>query len=167
MSAAFTVTVERLPHGRDLPLPAKATALAAGFDLHAAVAAPLTLQPLERAAVPTGLRLAIPAGFEGQVRPRSGLALRFGLTVVNAPGTIDADYRGELMVAMVHLGAEPIVVEPGMRIAQIVFAPVLDARLVEGPVEDAASSRGAGGFGSTGLGARRADDVTTRGDRST
>jgi len=167
LSAAFTVTVERLPHGGQVPLPSKATALAAGFDLHAALAAPLTLQPLGRAAVPTGLRLAIPAGFEGQVRPRSGLALRFGLTVVNAPGTIDADYRGELMVAMVHLGAEPIVVEPGMRIAQIVFAPVLDARLVEGPVEDAASSRGAGGFGSTGLGARRADDVTTRGDRST
>ncbi|MFP4126622.1 MAG: dUTP diphosphatase [Alphaproteobacteria bacterium] len=165
MSAA--VTVERLPHGRHLPLPAKATALAAGFDLHAALAAPLTLQSLERAAVPTGLKLAIPAGFEGQVRPRSGLALRFGLTVVNAPGTIDADYRGELMVAMVHLGAEPIVIEPGMRIAQIVFAPVLDARLVEGPVEAAASARGAGGFGSTGLAPRGAADVTTSGDRST
>jgi len=167
LSAGLAVTVERLPHGRDLPLPAKATALAAGFDLHAAIAGPLTLAPLERAAVPTGLRLAIPAGYEGQVRPRSGLALRFGLTVVNAPGTIDADYRGELMAAMVHLGAEPIVIEPGMRIAQIIFAPVLDARLVEGAVEDAASTRGDGGFGSTGLAAQRAHDTITRGEGST
>jgi dUTP pyrophosphatase len=167
LSAAITVTVERLPHGRHLPLPAKATALAAGFDLHAALAAPLTLAPLERVAVPTGLRLAIPAGFEGQVRPRSGLALRSGLTVVNAPGTIDADYRGELMAAMVNLGAEPLVIEPGTRVAQIVFAPVAAARLVEGAIDAARSGRGDGGFGSTGLVARGADDVTTRGDRST
>ena len=163
MSAPLAVTVERLPHGRDVPLPAKATALAAGFDLHAALAAAWTLAPLERAAMPTGLRLAIPAGHEGQVRPRSGLALRAGLTVVNAPGTIDADYRGELMVALVNLGAEPVAVEPGMRIAQIVFAPVLDARFVEGAVDAVASGRGVGGFGSTGLDARRPDAASTRG----
>jgi len=167
LTAALAVTVERLPHGRALPLPAKASALAAGFDLHAAVQRPLTLAPLERTAVPTGLRLAIPAGFEGQVRPRSGLALRFGLTVVNAPGTIDADYRGELMVAMVQLGGASMVIEPGMRIAQIVFAPVLDARFVEGAVDAAASARGAGGFGSTGLAGHRGDADTTRGEEPT
>jgi dUTP pyrophosphatase len=167
MTGALEVAVERLPHGRDVPLPAKATALAAGFDLHAAVAAPITLGPLERTAVPTGLRLAIPAGHEGQVRPRSGLALKVGLTVVNAPGTIDADYRGELLVAMVHLGAEPAVIEPGMRIAQIVFAPVLDARFVEGPLAAVDSTRGEGGFGSTGRAARPRGDATTRGEGST
>jgi dUTP pyrophosphatase len=167
LSGALAVVVERLPHGRDLPLPAKATALAAGFDLHAALEASLTLAPLERAAIPTGLRLAIPAGYEGQVRPRSGLALRFGLTVVNAPGTIDADYRGELMVAVVHLGAEPIVIEPGMRIAQIVFAPVCDAHFVEGAVDDAASTRGGGGFGSTGWAIGAELDTTTRGEGPT
>ncbi len=167
MSGTIEVRVERLPHGRDVPLPAKATALAAGFDLHAAIAEPVTFAPLERAAVPTGLRLAVPAGFEGQVRPRSGLALRFGLTVVNAPGTIDADYRGELAVALVHLGAEPIVIEPAMRIAQIVFAPVLDARFVEAPVDPGTGTRGAGGFGSTGLHGPRAHNTTTKGERPT
>jgi len=167
LTGGLAVTVERLPHGRATPLPAKASALAAGFDLHAALERPLTLAPLERAAVPTGLRLAIPAGFEGQVRPRSGLALRRGLTVVNAPGTIDADYRGELMVALVQLGSEPMVIEPGMRIAQIVFAAVLDARFVEGVVDAAASTRGAGGFGSTGLAGRRGEADTTRGEGST
>ena len=166
MSGVLAVTVERLPHGRDVPLPAKATALAAGFDLCAALATPVTLAPLERTAVPTGLKLAIPPGYEGQVRPRSGLALRVGLTVVNAPGTIDADYRGELMVAMVQLGREPVVIEPGMRIAQLVFAPVLEARFEEGVVGAAASTRGTGGFGSTGL-TRLDPRTTTRGEEST
>ncbi len=161
MSAPLTVRVERLPHGRDVPLPRKATALAAGFDLHAAVAAPTTLAPGARAAVPTGLRLAVPPGFEGQVRPRSGLALRSGLTVVNAPGTIDADYRGELKVALINLGDAPVTIEPAMRVAQLVFAPVLDASFVEDRLDDAASSRGEGGFGSTGLGAHAPTNATT------
>lgn len=154
MSGTLAVGVERLPHGRHLPLPARASALAAGVDLHAAIAEPLTLASGARAAVPTGLRLAIPAGYEGQVRPRSGLALRFGLTVANAPGTIDADYRGEVMVALINLGEAEVTVEPGMRIAQLVVAPVSDVRWIEGPLDDPGGTRGAGGFGSTGLGAQ-------------
>lgn len=151
MSDGIDIAVERLPHGRDLALPAPATPHAAGLDLLAAVDRTLTLAPGDRAAVPTGLRLAIPEGFEGQVRPRSGLALRHGVTVANAPGTIDADYRGELLVALVNLGREPFAIERGMRIAQIVFAPVAAARLVERVVDVASTARGSGGFGSTGL----------------
>jgi dUTP pyrophosphatase len=154
LSAPVRVPVERLPHGRDLPLPAYATPGAAGLDLLAALPEerPLTLRPLERALVPTGLRLALPEGFEAQVRPRSGLALRHGLTVLNAPGTIDSDYRGEVGVLLVNLGGEPVTVRRGERIAQLVLAPVCRLAWQEGPVDRDATARGTGGFGSTGTG---------------
>lgn len=129
-------------------LPAYAHPGDAGLDLCADAA--LTLPPGGRAAVPTGLRLRLPPGTEGQVRPRSGLALRHGVTVANAPGTIDAGFRGEVKVLLANLGQEPFAVEPGMRIAQLVVAPVLRVAVTEGPVGDA-TPRGAGGFGSTGL----------------
>jgi dUTP pyrophosphatase len=133
----------------DLPLPEYATAKAAGADLRAAIDEPLTLAPGERASVPTGIALALPAGYECQVRPRSGLAARHGITMVNSPGTIDEDYRGEISVLMINLGAEPFTVERGMRIAQAVFARYEQVQWNE--VETlAASDRGAGGFGSTG-----------------
>lgn len=145
-----TVPVTRLPHGRDLPLPAYATADAAGLDLLAAVADPVVLAPGARALVPTGLALALPPGWEGQVRPRSGLALRHGLTVLNAPGTIDADYRGEVGVLLINFGQEPVTLARGDRIAQLVVAPV--ARLSWQTVEQLPESRrGKGGFGSTGI----------------
>ncbi|MDP2619343.1 MAG: dUTP diphosphatase [Hyphomicrobiales bacterium] len=149
--AAFTVNVLRLDHGRDLPLPAYESASAAGLDLAAAVPAdqPLLLAPGARALVPTGLALELPQGYEGQVRPRSGLAIRHGIGLLNAPGTVDADYRGEIMVLLVNLGAEPFAVERGMRIAQLVVAPVARAELRE-VAALSASARGAGGFGSTG-----------------
>ncbi|HHQ47401.1 MAG TPA: dUTP diphosphatase [Acidobacteria bacterium] len=144
------VRVKRLPHGRGLPLPRRATQLAAGLDLVAALEEPLVLAPGERGAVPTGLILELPAGYEGQVRPRSGLALRHGLTVVNAPGTIDADYRGEVKVLLINLGAEPVTITRGERIAQLVIAPVSRVSLME--VEElGATGRGGGGFGSTGV----------------
>lgn len=133
----------------DAVLPAYQSQAAAGMDLVAAVDTPLTIAPGGRAAVGTGLAFAIPLGYEGQVRPRSGLAIKRGLTVVNAPGTIDADYRGEVKVLLVNLGAEAIVIEPGMRVAQLVIAPVVQAQLVEAD-ELPATQRGAGGFGSTG-----------------
>ncbi len=141
----------RLPHGERLKLPARASALAAGFDLVAAVAedGPLTLAPGARAPVPTGLMLALPAGFEGQVRPRSGLALRHGVTVLNAPGTIDADYRGEVMVLLVNLGGAPFVVRRGARVAQLVVVKLESVELVVGEMLDQ-TTRAAGGFGSTG-----------------
>lgn len=149
MTAA--VSVLRLPHGADLPLPAYQTAGAAGLDLLAAVAEPVVIAPLGRALVPTGLALALPPGFEAQVRPRSGLAARHGVTVLNSPGTVDEDYRGEIQVILVNLGAEPFTVRRGERIAQMVFAPV--SRLALVPVESLdATERGAGGFGSTGVG---------------
>jgi dUTP pyrophosphatase len=134
----------------DLPLPSYATAGSAGLDLRADVAEPVVLEPAGRVAVPTGLCLELPAGFEGQVRPRSGLALRNGVTVANAPGTIDSDYRGELQVLLVNLGTEPFRIERGARIAQLVIARVAHAelRLVASVAE---SDRGAGGFGSTGV----------------
>ncbi len=150
MSVGVPVTV--LAHGAGLPLPEYASQGAAGLDLHAAIdaAAPLTLAPGARALVPCGFQMALPEGFEGQVRPRSGLAVKHGVTVLNAPGTIDADYRGEVMVALINLGAEPFIVERGMRIAQLVVAPVTRVRL--GQVEDLdETARGGGGFGSTGL----------------
>jgi dUTP pyrophosphatase len=145
------VRVLRLPHGRDLPLPAYQTALAAGVDLMAAVpeGAPLTISPGARTLVPTGIVIALPAGTEAQVRPRSGLAARHGVTVLNAPGTIDADYRGEVQVLLVNLGAEPVTVTRGMRIAQLIIAPVTRAFLSEVSSIDE-TTRGAGGFGSTG-----------------
>ncbi|MCB1884851.1 MAG: dUTP diphosphatase [Geminicoccaceae bacterium] len=146
------VPCERLSHGLDLDLPVAATAGAAGLDLVAAlpINRPLLLPPLGRGRVPTGLRLALPPGFEGQVRPRSGLALRHGVTVLNAPGTIDGDYRGEVMVLLVNLGIDPFEVRRGMRIAQLVVAPVAAVVLVEAADGLADSPRGAGGFGSTG-----------------
>lgn len=151
MNKPLSIAVEVLPHGEGLPLPAAQTAHAAGLDLLAALPAaePLVLAPGARAAVPTGLRMAIPPGFEGQVRPRSGLALKHGLTVANAPGTIDADYRGEVKVILIHLGSEPVTLKRGERIAQLVIAPVTAAVLVAaGPLDE--TERGTGGFGSTG-----------------
>jgi dUTP pyrophosphatase len=149
--ATIAIGIQRLPHAEGLPLPAYQTAEAAGFDLVAAVAEdePLMLAPLGRTLVPTGLVFEIPSGHEGQVRPRSGLALKHGITVLNSPGTIDADYRGEVKVILINLGAEPFTIRRGERIAQFVAAPVTRAGLVEvGRVGETA--RGAGGFGSTG-----------------
>lgn len=150
------VGVERLPHYDDAhPLPAYETPGSAGMDLRAMlVGGAESVAPGARALIPTGLRIAIPAGFEGQVRPRSGLALKTGLTVANAPGTIDADYRGEVKVILVNLGAEPVEIAHGDRIAQLVIAPVARAVWAEGALDDTA--RGAGGFGSTGVGSRNA-----------
>ena len=144
------VRVRRLPHAEDLPLPGYATAGAAGADLRAAVENVLTIEPGDREAVPTGLVVEIPEGYEGQVRPRSGLALKSGLTVVNAPGTIDSDYRGELKVLLVNLGSTTATISRGARVAQLVIAPVTQARFSEA-VELSASERGDGGFGSTGV----------------
>ena len=132
------------------PLPAYATQFAAGLDVRADNAEPIVLEPLGRAIVPTGLYLESPAGYEVQVRPRSGLAAKRGVTVLNAPGTIDADYRGEVCVILVNLGAEPFVVEKGMKIAQLVVARVTRAEIVEVASVDE-TDRGAGGFGSTGI----------------
>jgi dUTP pyrophosphatase len=143
------VKLKILPHGDGLPLPAYATADAAGVDLAAAIEAPLTLAPGERRDVPTGIALALPAGWEGQVRPRSGLALRHGITVLNSPGTIDADYRGEIRVILANLGSAPVTIARGERIAQLVIAPVSRADW-EVVAELPATTRGAGGFGSTG-----------------
>jgi dUTP pyrophosphatase len=145
------VRLTRLSHGADLPLPSYQSVAAAGLDLVAAVAAdaPVVIAPGRWAAIPTGLTLELPAGTEGQVRPRSGLAAQHGVTVLNAPGTIDADYRGEVKVLLVNLGPEPFSVTRGMRIAQLVIARAARARLVE-TAELAVTSRGTGGFGSTG-----------------
>ena len=150
MSIQPILKVQVLPHGEGLDLPAYETALSAGMDLRAAVDAPVMLQPMERRAIPTGLAMAIPAGFEGQVRPRSGLALRAGLGMPNAPGTIDADYRGELKVLVINLGPDPIEISRGMRVAQLLICPVAQAQI--SVVADLDSTqRGAGGFGSTGV----------------
>jgi dUTP pyrophosphatase len=143
------IEVVRLPHAEGLPLPAYATEGAAGMDLLAAVTAPLVIPPGGRALVPTGLRIALPHGFELQVRPRSGLALKNGITLPNTPGTIDEDYRGELGVIVLNAGAEPFTVERGMRIAQAVIAPVVRAAWRE-VAELPDTARGTGGFGSTG-----------------
>jgi dUTP pyrophosphatase len=145
------VRITRLAHAKDLPLPAYQTALAAGFDLTAAVAAdaPLTIAPGARALVPTGLAIALPEGFEAQVRPRSGLAAKHGLTVLNSPGTIDADYRGEIQIILINLGSESVEIVRGMRIAQMVIATVARAAFSEVISLDE-TARGSGGFGSTG-----------------
>ena len=149
---SIEVRIMRLPHGADLPLPAYQSALAAGLDLVAAVTkdAPVEIAPGGRALIPTGIAIALPPGTEGQIRPRSGLAVRHGVTVLNTPGTIDADYRGELQVLLVNLGSESFVVLRGMRIAQLVVAPVRHASLIACNNLDA-TERAAGGFGSTGL----------------
>jgi dUTP pyrophosphatase len=152
----LSVSFMQLSHAADLPAPQYASAEAAGLDICAAVPRdePLLLAPGERAAIPTGLVLAIPPGYEGQVRPRSGLALEHGVTVLNAPGTIDADYRGEVRVILVNLGEQPFAITRGMRIAQIVLAPIV--RATPKAVQALESTeRGEGGFGSTGLGRDR------------
>ena len=142
----------RLPHGEGIALPAYETAGAAGMDLRAAVPAnaPLVLEPGRRALAPTGFIFEIPDGYEGQVRPRSGLAFKHGVTCLNTPGTVDSDYRGEVKVLLVNLGEEPFVIERGMRIAQMVIAPVTQVAVREG-TEASETARGAGGFGSTGV----------------
>ncbi len=142
--------IRRLPHGADLPLPAYQTDHAAGLDLVAAVPAdaPVTIAPGERAIIPTGMAVALPPGHEGQIRPRSGIALRHGVTVLNSPGTIDADYRGEIQVILVNLGTEKFEVMRGTRIAQLIIAPIIQAKIVELDGLDA-TRRAGGGFGST------------------
>jgi len=151
MTSGPSIGVMRLAHGLDLPLPAYETAHAAGMDLRAAVPAeePLILRPGDRTAVPTGLAIALPEGFEAQVRPRSGLALRSGVTCLNTPGTIDADYRGEVRVILINHGEEELVIRRGDRIAQMIVSPVVRATWREEQTLDE-TARGAGGFGSTG-----------------
>ena len=149
----ISVQVTTLPHFEGLALPAYETALSAGMDLRAAVPEnePITLRPGERCLAPTGLAIALPPGYEAQIRPRSGLALKHGITCLNTPGTIDADYRGEVKIILVNLGGEPFVIKRGERIAQMVVAPVTQAAWVQ--VEALPdTARGAGGFGSTGRG---------------
>lgn len=151
MNQPIQVNIHQLPHAAGVPLPAYQTTHAAGLDLLAAVPenAPLTLAPGKHAMVPTGLAIALPEGFEAQVRPRSGLAAKHGITVLNSPGTIDADYRGEIQVILINHGAEPFTIRRGERIAQMVIKPVVQATLV--PVTSLSSTdRGSGGFGSTG-----------------
>ena len=143
------ILVHRLEHAAGLPLPSPASSGSAGADLRAAIASPLTLAPGERALVPTGFRVEIPTGFEGQVRPRSGLALRHGVTVLNGPGTIDSDYRGEVGVILINQGAEPFRLERGERMAQLLIQRVEGVEWEEAE-ELAGSERGEGGFGSTG-----------------
>lgn len=149
-TSEIRISVQQLSHGANLPLPAYATEHAAGMDLLAAIEATQILPAGGRVLVPTGLAIALPEGFEAQVRPRSGLAAKFGVTVLNSPGTIDADYRGEVKVILVNLGADPFEIEPGMRIAQMVVAPVVRGmwNLVDALEE---TTRGLGGFGSTGV----------------
>jgi dUTP pyrophosphatase len=147
------VALHRLEHGEGLSLPAYESEAAAGMDLAAAIdeGPPEILEPSQRVLIPTGFSMELPSGYEAQIRPRSGLAFKHGVTVLNAPGTIDADYRGEVKVLLVNLGNEPFQIERGMRIAQMVIQPVSHATLVEvGELSD--SSRGSGGFGSTGTG---------------
>jgi dUTP pyrophosphatase len=143
------LNIERLPHAHDLPLPSYMSEEAAGMDLRAAVDAPLVLAPLARALVPTGLKIGLPEGHEGQVRPRSGLALKHGITVLNAPGTIDRDFVGEVKVLLVNLGQEPFTIARGERVAQLIVAPVTRVQVREVSAL-AATARGEGGFGHTG-----------------
>ena len=149
-SRQIQIQVHRLPGTEDLPTPVYATEFSSGMDLVAAVDSDATLQPGERRAIPTGMTVAIPPGYEAQVRPRSGLAIRHGITMINAPGTIDADYRGEIQVLLINLGTEPFVIHRGDRIAQLVIAPVVQA--VWCPVDVLSETeRGEGGFGHTGI----------------
>lgn len=152
-AATLVVPIARLRGARDLPLPSRATSGSAGFDLQAAVPDALTIAPNQRVLVPTGLAVAVPEGYEAQVRPRSGLALRHGVVLPNAPGTIDSDYRGEIQVIVLNAGAEPFTVRRGDRIAQLVIAPVARAEWREVESLDA-TERGEGGFGHTGTAAR-------------
>lgn len=145
------VRVRRLPHGRDLPLPQPSSPGSVGLDLRAAVEGEVVLTPGDRILVPTGLVVEIPPGWEGQIRPRSGLALRHGVTLANSPGTVDSDYRGEVGVVLIHLGKDPFPIRRGDRIAQLVLAPVAEVEWDEVERLDE-SLRGSGGFGSTGMG---------------
>jgi len=145
----ISISIRRLPHGADLALPAYATALSAGMDLLAAVTEPVTLEPGQRRLIPTAIAIALPAGFEAQIRPRSGLALKNGISLVNSPGTIDADYRGEIGVIVINHGDQPFTVERGTRIAQMVIARHERAVWTEVDNLDE-TARGSGGFGSTG-----------------
>lgn len=151
MAQPISIQVTRLPHGADLPLPGYQTPHAAGMDLVAAVAEDksVTLKPLERFACPCGFAMALPLGYEAQIRPRSGLALKQGLSMPNSPGTIDADYRGEIKVILINFGQEPVTITRGMRIAQMVIAKVEAAAWAE-VAELSTTDRGSGGFGSTG-----------------
>lgn len=146
---ALEIAIRRLPHGADLPLPAPATTHSAGVDLMAAIREPMVLAPGARAVIPSGIAIALPEGAEAQIRPRSGLAIKHGVTVLNSPGTIDADYRGEVGVILINLGDQPFHIERGMRIAQMVVGSVQGARWIE--TDDLPETvRGIGGFGSTG-----------------
>ncbi len=145
----ISLSIQRLPEAQDIPLPSYATEGAAGFDLYAAIPDAITIQPMQRRLIPTGLRMAIPSGFEGQVRARSGLALKKGLGMVNAPGTIDSDYRGEIGVILINWSDEPQTIRRGERIAQMVIAPVTRAKLQETEMLEE-TVRGSGGFGHTG-----------------
>ena len=146
---AVTIAITRLPHAKELALPAYATEHSAGLDLQAAIAENIVVQSGERKLIPTGLSIALPDGYEAQIRPRSGLALKNGISLVNSPGTIDADYRGEIGVILINHGAEAFTIERGMRIAQMVIAPYTRAQFSE-VLELPTSERGTGGFGSTG-----------------
>ncbi|WP_169543703.1 dUTP diphosphatase [Sneathiella aquimaris] len=149
-----SVEITRMPHSEGLPLPAYETPDSAGMDLRAAVSEPVKIEPGHRALVPTGLKIALPSGYEAQIRPRSGLALKKGITLPNTPGTIDADYRGELGIILMNMGQETFVIERGDRIAQMVVAPVTQARWIE--VKTLSETvRGEGGFGSTGVAAAK------------
>ena len=151
MSSGISVRLRRLASGADLALPARASAGSSGYDLRAAIDGELTLLPGERALIPTGIALEIPRGWEGQVRPRSGLALRHGLALANSPGTIDSDYRGEVGAILVNLGQEPFTIRRGDRIAQLVFAHVGEVEWMEERADLDESERGGGGFGSSGV----------------
>lgn len=146
---AKTVFVKRADDAADIPLPAYQSALAAGADLHAAIKDDILIAPQQIELIPTAIHIALPPDMEAQIRPRSGLAVKYGLTIVNAPGTIDADYRGEIKIGLINLGSEPVQITRGMRIAQMIIAPVIQAEFVLTDTLDT-THRGAGGFGSTG-----------------
>ncbi|MEN6371062.1 MAG: dUTP diphosphatase [Armatimonadota bacterium] len=149
-STVVDVLIEQLKEAQDLPLPSYATAGSVGMDLFAAVTQELSLMPGERTLVPTGIRIAVPDGYEAQIRPRSGLAVKHGLSLVNSPGTIDSDYRGQVQVVIINLGSEAIIIRRGDRIAQMVICPVIRARLVKS-TSLPETTRGEGGFGHTGV----------------
>ena len=148
-TSSLQIDLCRLPHAADIPLPAYASDGAAGLDLCAANDAPIRLDPGDRVLVPTGFAIRLPALYEAQIRPRSGLAARYGITVANAPGTIDSDYRGEIKIILINLGTDAFIIERGMRIAQMVIAPVIQCQITETDSFDS-TARGTGGFGSTG-----------------